>query len=170
LLAGAIAFNGDGSLNNVTAAAGFPALYGPGAPPSPVPLQIPWSGGATTSSVTFDLGTEDRTDGLAQSASSFTLDADVDGGPVGNRTGIYVNDAGKVIATYSNGQTRELYQVPLATFSNPNALMAVNGTAYVATTGSGPANFVSPGEDGAGTIIPSALENSTSISAKSSRP
>ncbi len=62
-----------------------------------------------------------------------------DGFATGRLTGIEVTSAGVVQARYTNGQARELGQVALATFSNPQGLQALGDTVWAETYVSGPA-------------------------------
>ncbi len=66
-----------------------------------------------------------------------------------------VSDKGRVTGSYSNGQTVDLAQVTLASFSGEDFLQSVSGNAYAQTDGSG-----APVYDASGTITPSALEGS----------
>jgi flagellar hook protein FlgE len=82
------------------------------------------------------------------------------GSPIGELTGVSINAAGFVVATFSNGQSQEMFQVPLANVGNPDGLEGVSGNAYEQTIASGVANLYSVGQGGTGTITASALEES----------
>jgi flagellar hook protein FlgE len=170
--AGTLEFNGDGSLNSVTA---YPTTLPSGATNQalystttnlPVAATINWSNGASTSSIKFNLGTEGaigtgKTDGLTQFASAFNKNfTNQDGAAVGLQTGVSIDQNGYVIASYSNGATQKLYQVPVTTFADPNKLQAQDGNAYSQTVASGNFNWRIAGTGGAGTIAPSSLEES----------
>lgn len=75
----------------------------------------------------------------------------------GNASGtvqsIAIADGGKVEATYSNGKTRTLFEVPLVTFPSENRLAQVDGGAYAQTVASG-----APTNGGVGEIEGSAIE------------
>ena len=77
------------------------------------------------------------------------------------RTGVAFDANGVVSAVFDNGTTIPLFQIPLANFSNVDALQAETGNIYAETVGSGNvvANFAGLG--GVGTVTPSALEQST---------
>ena len=68
---------------------------------------------------------------------------------------------GVVEGFYSNGETRNLYQVPLFTFANPNGLRALSGNLFAQTADSGMGVARISGTQGAGTLIGSAVETST---------
>jgi flagellar hook protein FlgE len=54
-----------------------------------------------------------------------------------------------------------IYQIPIATFANPDGLTPVTGTAYQISNNSGAAILNTPGTGAAGSIKSSELENST---------
>jgi flagellar hook protein FlgE len=66
-----------------------------------------------------------------------------------------VNDKGRVTGAFSNGQTIDLAQVTLASFSGEGFLQGVTGGAYAQTDASGVPIF-----NASGTITPSSLEGS----------
>lgn len=150
----AIAFNTDGSLASVT--------------PSPATLAVAsWTSGATDSSITFDLGTANGTDGLTQYASGDD-DPDIsvetatqDGYEPGQISGTEIDENGVVYAAFDNGETRPVYQIPLATFTNPNGLASETGSTFLQTAASGAYVLRSAGEGGAGDVQSSALEASS---------
>ena len=149
-----ISFNSDGSLASTT--------------PSPATISISgWTDGATASSITLNLGTVGKTDGLTQYASGETTPAvdttsiTSDGLAFGKLSSIAVGDNGIVNATYSNGQTIAIYKIPVATFTAPDQLQAETGGVYAATSASGSAVLQASGSNGAGKILGSELESST---------
>jgi len=180
LSAGTILFNGDGSLQSVTdypptfttangaainTGASNQALYST-TTSLPTSITINWSNGAKQSSIAFNLGTEGaigtgKTDGLTQFAAAFNKNfTNQDGAAVGLQTGVTIDKNGFVIASYSNGATQKLFQVPVTTFADPSALQAQDGNTYSQTVASGNFNWRIAGTGGAGTIAPSSLEES----------
>lgn len=178
--AGTVNFNGDGSLNSVvaypptfTAANGSAittgatnqALYST-TTALPSSVTINWANGASSSSIKFNLGTEGaigtgKTDGITQFASAFNKNfTNQDGAAVGLQTGVTIDKNGFVIASYSNGATQKLFQVPVTTFSDPSSLQAQDGNTYSQTVASGNFNWRIAGTGGAGQIAPSSLEES----------
>ena len=100
-----------------------------------------------------------------QDLSQFSSDYNVnsvtsDGIAFGTKTGISIDADGFVSATYSNGQVKKIYQVPLATFNSENELQQSTGDVYQQTTGSGVYVLRKPSFGGAGVLVPSALEQS----------
>jgi flagellar hook protein FlgE len=150
----AITFNSDGSLASTS--------------PSPATIGISgWTDGAAASTITMNLGTVGKTDGLTQYASGATTPAvnvtsiTSDGLAFGKLSSVAVGTNGTVNATYSNGQTIAIYKIPVATFTAPDALQAKSGGLYAATVASGGAVVQTSGTNGAGTIFGSELESST---------
>jgi flagellar hook protein FlgE len=160
--AGNITFNGDGTLNQVT---GTPTFYS-GTPPAPTPININWANGASASDISFNLGTPGalgtgRANGLTQFAANNTVSfVNQDGSAVGLRTGVSIDKDGFVIASFSNGATQKIYQVPITTFADPTALQAENGNTFKQTVASGSFNWRIANSGGAGSIEPSSLESS----------
>lgn len=73
---------------------------------------------------------------------------------------VRVGADGTVTAALPDGSTRQVGQVRLAHFANPNGLLAgANGT-FTATVASGAAQLATPGQNGAGTVRGGALEQS----------
>ncbi|WP_315756395.1 MULTISPECIES: flagellar hook protein FlgE [unclassified Bradyrhizobium] len=147
-----IDFNSDGSLSTV----------------SSTNLGITWNNGAAASSIALSFGTTGGgTDGLTQLSSGSTtpsvsnFSANSDGISFGTLSSISVGKNGLVEATYSNGQTVPIYKIAVATFADPNGLVAHSSGMYTSTATSGNATLQASGENGAGTIYGSELESST---------
>lgn len=146
LASGTVTFNGDGSLAGVTGTIASA-------------VSITWDNGAETSSITFDLGTTDETDGLTQFAAA----ADVafvqqNGAEVGQLSGVSIDEDGYVVISFTNGLQRRIYRLPVATFANPSGLDPRSGNVFAETDVSGEFNLRVAGTGGAGRITPSALE------------
>jgi flagellar hook protein FlgE len=150
----AITFNSDGSLASTT--------------PSPASISVSgWTDGAADSTISLNLGTVGKTDGLTQLASGETTPSvDVtsitsDGLAFGKLSSISIGKDGVVDATYSNEQTIAIYKIAVATFADPNGLNAGSDGIYSATATSGGATLQTSGTNGAGTVYGSELESST---------
>lgn len=151
---GTATFNGDGSLAGLSFT---PVAAGTGTSDA----KITWSAasGAAPSDITFNLGTVGQADGLSQLASPTNVSfVDQNGAAVGQLNGVSIDDQGYVVGSFTNGQQRRLYQLPIATFANPDGLAAHSGNVFAQTDGSGLVNLRLPGTGGAGTVTPSALE------------
>ena len=77
------------------------------------------------------------------------------GSPSGSLKSVSVNNQGRLVGSYSNGQTIALAQVSLATFKGENYLQSEDGGAFAATPQSGSALF-----SASGSIVGSSLESS----------
>jgi len=153
---GTMSFNTDGTLANADTTATPPT--------GNISVSIPWSAASGLSSQTLsvNMGTVGSSNGITQFDSASTLSGStVDGALFGSLTGVTVGSDGYVTAQYSNGLSQKIYQVPLATFANPNGLTAISGTAYTSSTESGVATLNAPNTDGTGSIASSELEGST---------
>lgn len=148
-----ITFNSDGTLG--------------GTPPSTLPDMALITGAQNLGGSNFNLslGVVNSKSGLSSfqttSGGIEISQYNQDGIPYGNRTGVAIDKYGIVSATFSNGQSTRLYQIPLATFANANALTPASGNMFFASDASGDAILNFPGQGTAGTLTPGALEAST---------
>ncbi|MCA8909226.1 MAG: flagellar hook protein FlgE [Rhodospirillaceae bacterium] len=150
---GTITFNSDGSIAST----------------SPAALEITianWTTGAADSGIDYAAGTAGTTSLLSQTASDSTTAITVksvsqDGVAYGVYQSLTIDDNGRVYANYDNGVSQSIYQIPLATFANPDGLEAQSGNTYTATILSGAENLTTPGTAGAGSIQAGTLESST---------
>jgi flagellar hook protein FlgE len=83
-----------------------------------------------------------------------------DGYGMGYLENFKIDQSGMITAVYSNGSTRTLGQIALATFTNPNGLEKTGETNFVASNNSGMANIGPSGIAGKGKLIAGALEMS----------
>lgn len=154
-----ITFNSDGTLASTS--------------PSPATLTIgDWTSGAADSTITLELGTVGKADGLSQYASGETTPTvDVssissDGMAYGTLTGVSIGDDGVVTATYSNNQKIPIYKIPVVTFTNADGLQAGSNGIYEETSASGEGTLHEAGTGGAGSIAGGQLESSTTDSSE----
>lgn len=118
------------------------------------------AGGATTD-LPISIGTPDSVSGMTQLAGSYTpVRVEKDGSAFGLLERVSVQDDGKVIATFSNGQSRAIYQLKLAVFPNADGLNPVRGDAYEMSREAGSVRLLTAGEGAAGTTSGGALESS----------
>ena len=113
--------------------------------------------------IELDFGSAGEFDGLTNFSSDFTgfTELNQNGLKFGNFTGINVNDEGVVTAVFDNGRRKDIYQLPIAMFSNVNGLEERSGNAYLQTGESGDLLLAEAGVGGAGDVAPSSLEQST---------
>ncbi|HUZ10049.1 MAG TPA: flagellar hook protein FlgE [Acidimicrobiales bacterium] len=83
-----------------------------------------------------------------------------DGAAAGTLTSYSINASGMVVGSFSNGQTENIAQLALATFSNPGGLETIGNLDYVTTPNSGQASVGTPGTGGRGSLIGGSLESS----------
>jgi flagellar hook protein FlgE len=120
-----------------------------------------WTSGANNSTIAANLGTQNGADGMTQYADNFTTYfIDQNGVRFGTYSSVTVDKDGLVTALFDNGTTMPIYQIPVATFADPNALSAVNGNVYRETDTSGQALLNQAGTGAAGEIAPNSLEAS----------
>ncbi|GIK50227.1 MAG: flagellar hook protein FlgE [Hyphomonadaceae bacterium] len=118
---------------------------------------IDWA--VSTGAAQQDLNLDLR--GVAQNAKSFGVTSvTVDGVPPGDLVGLILEGDGFLTAQFSNGRARALYQIPLATFVNPNGLAPDQGGAFRTTLESGLYNINAANAGGAGRVVSGALEAS----------
>lgn len=82
------------------------------------------------------------------------------GYPMGYMEGFRIDQAGDITGVFTNGTTRLLGQIALATFPNPEGLEKAGESTYVVSNNSGDANVSQSGVAGKGKIIAGALEMS----------
>ncbi len=112
--------------------------------------------------ITLSLGTIGLTDGLTQFNGANVLNSFTQNGrQFGSLRSVSIDTAGVVTATYDNGSTSQIYQIPVTTFNNPAGATPSTGNVYQESSISGQAVPHIAGTGGAGTINASALEAST---------
>lgn len=126
------------------------------------------SGGGTTTfsipSATLGTGAADLDFTLdvtaaTQFGSAFGVnDITQDGYSSGRLTGISVSDDGIVQGRYSNGLNRNLGQIVLVAFNNPNGLQPLGGNQWAETAQSGAPLVNSPGSSNLGLLQSGAIE------------
>lgn len=118
--------------------------------------------GLAAQTITFDMGGPGAPGGLTNYDSPSVLGtSQVDGTPFGSLASVDVDDDGYVTAIFTNGLTRRIYQIPLATFGNANGLIPEQGGVYRLGPGAGALSMRGAGVGGAGDIKARALEAST---------
>ncbi|NMB36043.1 MAG: flagellar hook protein FlgE [Firmicutes bacterium] len=83
-----------------------------------------------------------------------------DGFPPGDLSTFNIEATGMITGTYSNGMVRELGQLALASFANPEGLLKKGGNLYELSSNSGQPRLGTPGTEGRGLIRSRALEMS----------
>ena len=127
-----LTFDGDGTLSTVAPAGSGGSLF------ADVNVTT-WDDVDFTSSVTTAGGT------VTPAASTYSIDLsgltqlggnsliynyEQNGNVNGYLKDAYFTNDGFFVGSYSNNETRQLYQIPVATFNAPNQLMALSGTRW----------------------------------------
>lgn len=92
--------------------------------------------------------------------SSSVTGAQIGGVAAGTLRDVVVDEFGVMSGVFSNGTTRVLGQLALATFTNQEGLMRVGSNIFAETTSSGAADTVAGAGDGRGKFTPGSLEMS----------
>lgn len=146
----AVTFDSDGKLT--APAAGTPLVV------TPDQTQL---GGATLPTINVNMYQPDGTPNLTNfSSPSGVSSTSQDGFAAGIISGILTDKTGTLTAVFSNGQTRPIGQVALATFNSEDGLKAQGGNLFSEAIGSGPASIGRPGSSGRGDVVGQALEQS----------
>jgi flagellar hook protein FlgE len=143
---GTLTFDADGELTSGYNAT-IPAGFLPGFP---------------TQNVTLNFGAADMGGRLNQfgDISSVAI-LEQDGSSAGSLQSFSVSQEGLIVGTYTNGRTRPIGQMALATFSNPGGLEAAGGTSFTESVNSGlPQIGTAGGGAGRGLITAGTLEMS----------
>ncbi len=118
------------------------------------------SGLPSTSPLEFDLNFETLS-GLAAESASLAASRQ-DGSPPGKLTSYVIGEDGTVRGVFSNGISRDLGQIRLARFANPQGLEQRGQNMYAQGINTGLPIEGQPGENGLGTVAAGALELSNS--------
>jgi len=109
-------------------------LSGGGYDPATGALSLEVAGGP----ISVTVGKLGDTNGLTQLSDSFAPVAITkDGSPVGNLTGVEVDEGGFLTASYDTGFSRRIYQIPLVDVPNLNGLTALSNQTYQVSIASG---------------------------------
>jgi flagellar hook protein FlgE len=119
-------------------------------------FSLPIAGGAATPlSVAMDFSA------ITQfgSASNLTNQTQ-DGFTSGSFQGLSIDSEGRVVAQFTNGETRTLAQIVLSRFTNPNGLTRSGENGFAQTIDSGAALDGAPTNNGLGRLISQTIEQS----------
>ncbi|MBL4616693.1 MAG: flagellar hook protein FlgE [Robiginitomaculum sp.] len=162
LATGTVVFNADGTINTAgsTLPTSLPILASDSGVPGAGAVRWAEGAGIAAQTISLDLNGTNGVGGLTQfDATSGFSSVNVNGSAFGNLLGVSIDREGFVSANFTNGVSRKIYQLPVATFSNANGLNAADGGAYRETTQSGAMSLRQAGQL-AGSIASQALEGS----------
>jgi flagellar hook protein FlgE len=147
---GTLTFNSEGKLIDPPAAGPFPAITVSGL-----------TNGAADMTMTWQLynGTSPRLNQYAQ-PSAVSANAQ-DGSPAAQLIRVGLDDGGRILAQYSDGQQIMVGQLAMAAIRNPESLVAVGNNNYQLSARSALPAIGTPGTGGRGTILGGAVEFST---------
>ncbi len=112
--------------------------------------------------INLDFGTTGQANGLTQFGAEFTpAFITQNGSKFGTFAGVTIGTDGLVTALFDNGETRKIFQIPIATFVNPNQMGSQSGNVWTATQASGDYTLRVADTGPAGQVTQSALEAST---------
>lgn len=126
----------------------------------PVTVTIDRDGTGAESPLTLDLafaGDADNVTALSDTASGIAATFQ-DGSPIGTLSGYAVGADGIITGSFTNGLTRTVGQIALATFTNPEGLFDEGSNMFTPGANSGEAVVTIPGSLGAGRVVGGALE------------
>ncbi|MGE5400402.1 MAG: flagellar hook protein FlgE [Ignavibacteriales bacterium] len=149
---GIITFNGsDGTIQSITQGGSTVTDY-------PKITFTPLSG-AEVQDINLDFGV--GTSGITQTNLPSQVSAlSQNGAASATLTNLNIDQYGKVVGIFSNGASRTLAQVMVATFANLNGLTSIGDGMYTVAANSGDPRVSEPGENSATTIQSGALEQS----------
>lgn len=114
-------------------------------------------GAAGTSTVALDFSA------MRQFGAPFNLlGFSNDGVTAGTLQQVFFDDSGVLSGDFTNGRTRALYKLPLATVPSPNLLSLRNATHFTVSGDSGGLTLREADQTGIGSFAPGTLEQSTS--------
>lgn len=136
-----VTFNNDGSIDQANSQLDFAGLDA--------------GAGANPLDLTLDLSS------VTQTGDSFTPGSvQPNGSAAGDYTGLNIGSDGIISAQYSNGETRDLGQIAVATFANPQGLAQADNTSWTPTLSSGDASLGGAASGQRGSISSGQLESS----------
>jgi flagellar hook protein FlgE len=116
---------------------------------------------SVTQTITFNLGTEGKLDGLTQFAGNSTAVArEQDGYSSGRLASVSVNQEGVVIGAFSNGIKKNVAAMQVALFQNASGLESIGGGYFIPSANSGEAIATQALTGGAGSVHGGSLERS----------
>ncbi|GGB37261.1 hypothetical protein GCM10011316_06720 [Roseibium aquae] len=150
---GSVQFDASGAVQTLTAATGATASGTESFTIANITVNGVSTAGPGGAGTTIAFGTNSLTQFATNEGTATSVEVNSDGYAAGEFLGIAVDESGRVNASYSNSQTRALYEIPLATFEAEQNLQRVDGAAFAATSTSG-----EPDLTGGGSIIANAIE------------
>ncbi|TVQ57464.1 MAG: flagellar hook-basal body complex protein [Rhodobacteraceae bacterium] len=112
--------------------------------------------------IRLNIGRTGTADGLMQIDANYqVLQVTKNGSPASSLVGIEIDETGLLDAIFDTGFRRTLYKIPIGHVQNPNGMRTLDGQAFALTRASGSVYFYDAGSGPTGSLISSALEEST---------
>ncbi|MFW8633945.1 flagellar hook protein FlgE [Cribrihabitans pelagius] len=109
----------------------------------------------------IDIGILGDDNGLTQLADRFApAQISKDGSPVGNYTGVEIDESGYVRAQYDTGASLVVYKIPLVDLPNPNGMVSMDQQTYLPSSESGSYFLWDAGDGPTGEVMSYAQEES----------
>lgn len=129
-------------------------------PPAPSITYTPASG-AESQILSLNFGSTDSTSGLTQTSLTSQVSAlSQNGSASASLSNINIDQYGKIVGIYSNGNSLTMAQIMVSTFTNLQGLVSVGDNMYNVSANSGDPRIDTPGESSNTTIQSGALEQS----------
>ncbi|MBI5494580.1 MAG: flagellar hook protein FlgE [Deltaproteobacteria bacterium] len=146
---GTLTYDTNGNLTAMTQTSTFSPVGATAPQPLTFNFGSPTGGGGTGA------------DGITQYAGASTVTfIQQDGHPAGALAAVQVDTSGNVTATFTNGETRVLAQLVVASFSAADQMQRLSGNLYGETAASGPPQVGVAATGGRGSVLAGALEQS----------
>ncbi|TAN64495.1 MAG: flagellar hook-basal body complex protein [Magnetospirillum sp.] len=153
----AMIFNGDGTPQTINVGK-FGLAWANGAQS----MTLVPNGTGADQRITWFVGNASQADGMTQLGGNYQLSyLTQNGAKFGNFSGVSVGSDGVVTALFDNGVRRPVFQVPVATFTNPNGMESLTGNSWIETNISGAYTLRQANNAGAGSVNSASLEAST---------
>lgn len=145
---GTLEFNSDGTIKSVV--------------PPTVQIEFdPAQGAQKNQMITLQLGSVGLFNGITQTSAESNLTVtSQDGAASANLLNINIDQYGVIEGVFSNGKTKSLAQIMVATFANRQGLVAAGDNMYVVSANSGEPIVQSLGQESGTTVKSQALEQS----------
>lgn len=123
-------------------------------------IPITWKNKSAASSITINWGDATKSGVTQLEGPKDDRILKADGYGSGLLVGVSVTEEGYVVAKFNNGQTVNVYKIPVATFANLDGLTQLSGSIYTQTSESGTALLKEAGRGNIALITSGALTSS----------
>ncbi|PMY46876.1 MULTISPECIES: flagellar hook protein FlgE [Pseudomonas] len=161
-----ITFNSDGSINTLTAGAGWTQTgntltmtgWVPGAITNAATIPVTWGPNgsvAATGGIAFNMALTTSYNSPTARTAQYQ-----DGYATGQISSLTIDASGVMTANFSNQQTKAIGQVAVASFANEQGLQPIGGTRWKETFASGVTGVDAPKTGTLGSVVSNSLEES----------